>query len=165
MNSRLIIAAGDISSSPILLKKFRGKIAKEIYRCGKGMVLTGSVVKPLTFAVLQVPGELTKGVVYTAIGQIGEGALGYISGIGFARYLYKIAQPEKLKVTARLVYNVGCLPITLYYKGIGGAFDLLQLSKVEKMWFGEAVYIFDDNRIWVEKNFTMVDIFAGLEDS
>jgi len=43
--------------------------------------------------------------------------------------------------------------MTLYSKGIGGAFDLLQLSKLEKLWFGEPVYIFDDNRLWVEKNF------------
>nr|YP_010516870.1 hypothetical protein ON958_pgp048 [Haslea pseudostrearia]UXN44652.1 hypothetical protein [Haslea pseudostrearia] len=165
MNSRLIIAAGDISSSPILLKWFRGKTAKEIYRCGKGVLFTGSVAKPLGFAAIQVPRELTKGVVYTAIGQIGEGVLGYISGIGFVRYLYKVSQPEKLKATARLMYNVGCLPITLYSKGIGGAFDLLQLSKLEKMWFGEPIYIFDDNRLWVETNFTIGDIFAGLEDS
>lgn len=42
MNPRLIIAAGDISRSPILLKRFRGKTAKEVYRCGKGVVFTGS---------------------------------------------------------------------------------------------------------------------------
>ena len=58
-----------------------------------------------------------------------------------------------------------CLPITCYYKGIGGAFDLLQISKLEELWFGEPVYIFDDNRLWVEKNFTIGDIFDGLEDS
>lgn len=165
MSSRLIIAAGDISSSPVLLKRFRGKTAKEIYLCGKGVLLTGSVAKPLGFAALQVPQELTKGLVYTAVGQIGEGILGYISGIGFVRYLYKVAQPQKLKSTFRLAYNIGCLPITLYFKGIGGAFDLLQLSKLEKMWFGEPVYIFDDNRLWVETNFTIRDIFEGLEDS
>lgn len=165
MSSRLIIAAGDISSSPILFKQFRGKAAKEIYRCGKGVVCTGSVAKPLGFALLQVPGELTRGVVYTAVGQIGEGLLGYISGIGFVRYLYKVAKPEKLKATARLIYNVGSLPVTLYFKGIGGTFDLLQLSKLEELWFGEPVYIFDDNRVWIEKNFTIGDIFDGLEDS
>ena len=100
MNSRLIIAAGDISSSPVLLKRFRGKTAKEVYRCGKGIVLTGYISKPV--AVLQVPGELTKGFVYTAVGQIGEGVIGYISGIGFVRFLYKVVQPSKLKATARL---------------------------------------------------------------
>ena len=165
MNSRLIIAAGDISSSPILLKRFRGKRAKELYRCCKGMLLTGSVAKPLGFAAAQIPGELTKGVVYTAIGQIGEGVIGYISGIGFVRYLYKVVQPTKLKATARLAYNFACLPVTLYYKGIGGAFDLLQLSKLEEMWFGVPVYIFDDNRLWIEANFTIGDIFEQIEDS
>ena len=165
MSSRLIIAAGDITSSPVLFKRFRGKTAKEIYRCGKGILFTGSIAKPVGFAVVQIPGELTKGVIYTAVGQIGEGVIGYISGIGLVRYLYKVAQPTKLKATARLSYNILCLPITLYSKGIGGAFDLLQFSKLEKMWFGAPVYIFDDNRLWVEKNFTITDIFDTMEDS
>ena len=71
--------------------------------------------------------------------------------IGFVRYLYKVIQPVKLKKTARLAYNVAYIPITLYCKGIGGAFDFLQVSKLEKFWVGEPVYIFDDNRLWVEK--------------
>lgn len=163
MSSRLIIAAGDINSSPVLAKRFRGKTAKEVYRCAKGIVLTGSVSKPIAFAAAQIPAELSKGVVYTAVGHIGENVLGYVSGIGFVRYIYKVAQPAKLKATARFAYNVACLPLTLYSKGIGGAFDLLQFSKLEEMWFGEAVYIFDDNRFWVEKNFTIGDIFAKLD--
>jgi hypothetical protein len=32
------------------------------------------------------------------------------------------------------------------------------------MWFGEPVYIFDDNRLWVEKNFRLLNVFEGLED-
>ena len=165
MSFILIIAAADISSSPVLAKRFRGKLAKEFYRCGKGILLTGSIAKPLGFAVAQVPGELTKGVVYTAVGQIGEGALGYVSGIGFVRYLYKVIQPTKLKVTARLVYNIASLPITLYSKGIGGAFDLLKISKLEELWFGQPDYIFDDNRLWIERNFTLGDIFEQIEES
>ena len=55
--------------------------------------------------------------------------------------------------------------ITLYSKGISGAFDLLQLSKLEKLWFGEPVYIFDDNRLWIEKNFTLNDIFETMEEN
>ena len=164
MNSRLIIASGDISSSPVLASKFRGKVAKEIYRCGKGVVLSGSVIKPIGFAVSNIPVELSTGVVYSAVGQIGEAAVGYVSGIGCVRYLYKIAQPDKLKASARLVYNVACLPMTLYSKGIGGAFDLFGISKLEKLWFGEPVYIFDDNRLWVEKNFTLTDLFKTATD-
>ncbi len=163
MNYRLILATGDISSSPALARRFRGKAAKESYRCAKGIILTGSITKPLGFAVLQVPGELTKGVVYTAIGQVGESALGYISGVGFVRYLYKVVQPDKFKATCRLAYNIGCLPLTLYSKGIGGAFDLLQISRLEIMWFGEPVYIFDDNRLWIERNFTLGDVFEQIE--
>ena len=165
MNSRLIIAAGDISSSPVLARRFRGKTAKEIYRCGKGIVLTGSIVKPVGFAIATVPAELSKGFIYTAVGQVSDGVIGYISGIGFVRYLYKVLHPSKLKETARLLYNVGCLPMTLYSKGIGEAFDILQISKLEKLWFGEPVYIFEDNRLWVEKNFTLSDIFETVGDN
>ena len=165
MSSRLIIAAGDINSSPVLLKRFRGKTAKELYRCGKGIALTGSISKPLGFAAAQIPGEFTKGVVYTAVGQIGESTLGYLSGVGFLRYLYKVVEPAKLKATARFAYNVACLPLTLYSKGIGGAFDLLRISKLEEMWFGAPVYIFDDNRLWIEANFTLGDVFDQLDES
>ena len=54
--------------------------------------------------------------------------------------------------------------MTLDSKGMGGAFDLLQISKLEKVWFGEPVYIFDDNRLWIEKNFTLNDIFETVEE-
>ena len=164
MHSKLIIAAGDVSSSPVLEKRFRGKTAKEIYRCGKGILLTGSVAKPLAFAAAQVPAELTKGTVYTAVGQVGEAAIGYVSTIGLFRFLYKVVQPSKLKATARLAYNLVSLPMTVYSMGVGGVFDILQLSKLEEMWFGQPVYIFDDNRLWIEKDFTIGDIFDGLDD-
>jgi hypothetical protein len=165
MNSRLLIVAADINSSPVLARRFRGKTAKELYRCGKGILLTRSVAKPVAFAISTLPLELSKGVIYTAVGQVGETAIGYVSGIGFVRYLYKVLQPAKLKATARLIYNISCLPVTLYSKGIGGAFDLLQISKLEQLWFGEPVYIFDDNRLWIEKNFTLSDVFQTIEDN
>jgi hypothetical protein len=165
MNSRFLIAAADINTSPVLARRFRGKAAKELYRCGKGILLTRSVVKPAAFAISTLPIEFSQGVIYRAVGQVGETAIGYRSGIGFVRYLYKILQPAKLKATARLFDNVGCLPMTLYSKGIGGAFDLLQISKLEQIWFGEPVYIFDDNRLWIEKNFTLSDVFETIEDN
>lgn len=159
MSSKLIIAAGDISSSPVLAQKFRGRTAREIYRCGKGIFLTRSISKPLWFAVVTVPREMSKGFICTAVGQIGEATLSYVSGIGFVRYIYKIAKPEKIKVTARVVYNVACLPFMLYFKEITVTFDILRLSKLKEMWFGEPIYIFNDNRLWIESNFTMNDIF------
>ena len=164
MSSRLIIAVADISNFLVLAKRFRGKTAKQLYWCGKSILLTGSVDKPLGFAVAQVPAELTKSVIYTALGQIGESIIGYVSGIGFVRYLYKVRQPSKLKAIARLAYNIVCLPVTLYSKGIGSAFDLLKISKLEEMWFGQPVYIFDDNRVWIEKNFTLSDVFETMEE-
>jgi hypothetical protein len=53
----------------------------------------------------------------------------------------------------------------LYSKRIGGTFDLLKLSKLEEMWFGAPVYIFDDNRLWIEANFTIGDIFDQISES
>lgn len=164
MSSRLIMASGDMSSSPVLGRRFRGKVAKELYRCGKGIIVSQSVVKPMAYAAAKIPAELSKGFVYTAVGQVGDAAIGYITGIGFVRFLYKIAKPEKLKASARLVYNVACLPMTIYSKGFGGAFDLLGLSKLEELWFGAPVYIFDDNRLWVEQNFTLNDLLEKVAD-
>lgn len=51
------------------------------------MLLTGSVVKPIEFAVSTIPVELSEGIVYSAVGQIGQVAVGYVSGIGFVRFL------------------------------------------------------------------------------
>jgi hypothetical protein len=51
----------------------------------------------------------------------------------------KIIQPAKLKASARLAYNIFCLPITIYSKGIGTAFDLLKIFKLKEIWFGQPV--------------------------
>ena len=159
------IAAGDIESSRVFARKFRGKMAKEVYRCGKGILFTRSIVKPIGYAVSTIPTELSKGFVYSVISNVGQEIIGYVSGVGFIRYLYKALDPGIIKGTARVIYNVGCLPMTLYSKGIGSAFDGIGLSKVETWWFGQPVYIFDDNRLWVEKNFTIRDAFQAAEDS
>lgn len=108
MNSRLIIADRYISSSTSLLKWFRSKTAKEIYRCGKDIIITVSVYKSFNFTVLKIFEELSKSLIYRIISKISENVLGYSSGIGFVRHLYKVVRPGKLKETARLIYNVGC---------------------------------------------------------
>lgn len=86
--------------------------------------MTGSLAKLIEYAVATIPGEMSKGFIYSAYGQVGETALVYLSGVGFIRYLYRIIHPGKLKVTTRLVYNVVCLPMIIYYKGVGGVFVL-----------------------------------------
>lgn len=43
MRSRLVIPSAETLSSPILAPKLRGKLAKEVYRCGKGMLVSGSL--------------------------------------------------------------------------------------------------------------------------
>ena len=150
-NRMNLIAATDISSSPKIFKKFRGKAAKEVYRCVKGFACTGSLRKPLIFATGQLSKEFTTGFVVSCGGSAVESLLGYVSGIGFVRWIYKASDVKKIKAIARLGYNILGLPITMYSKGVCTVTDLLQIGYLEKKWFGEQVYIFDDNRIWLEK--------------
>ena len=121
-------------------------------------MVSGSLIKLITFVASTIPTQLSKGVVYLAIRQVGDGDIGYISIVEFIRYFYKIAQPEKLKASVRVIYNVACLKIIVSLKGIGGAFDLIGISKLEKLWFGEPFYIFDDNPLWAERNFIWEDL-------
>lgn len=160
--NRYILAAGDISSQHVFLKKYRGKTSKEIYRFVKGVVVSKSIAGPALYAATIIPTEMSKGFVYSAVANIGENALGYVSGLGFCRWIYKATDVTFIKNTGRLVYNVCGLPLTLYSKGVTGVCDLLQISKLEEYWYGTPVYIFDDNRLWLEKNFTLEDVFSGI---
>lgn len=117
------------------------------------MPLTGSVSKTLEFVIVQIPG--TKNGIYTVIDQIGDDIFGYILAIGFVKYLSKVANQFKLNATARLVYTDAYLLITLYFKGIDNIFDLLKISKLEEIWFGQPIYTFDYNRLWIETNFIL----------
>ena len=90
--------------------------------------------------------------------QVGDGAISYISRVGFIGYFYKIVQPEKLKPNVQVIYNVACLKIIIYSKGIGGAFYLIGISKLGKLWFVEPIYIFDDNPLGAERNSTWKDL-------
>ena len=164
MRSRLVIPSAETSSSPILAPKLRGKLAKEVYRCGKGMLVSGSLIKPIGYAVSSIPAELATGYVYSAVGHVGEAALGYLSGVGFVRYVYRISKPEKLKAVTRLIYNLASLPMTIYSKGATGVFDLIGVSKLEELWFGQPVYIFDDNCLWMEKNYTVGELLKTVGD-
>ena len=90
--------------------------------------------------------------------------IGYTSFLGLARWVYKATNSN----FARIVYNFAGLPFTLYSQGVSGVCDLCQISKLETMWFGSPGYIFDDNRLWIEKNieknFTLEDAFKHLDD-
>ena len=77
--------------------------------------------------------ELTKGTIYTVFGQIGNTSIGYMWGTWYFRYLYKVAQHPQLKAFTRLWYNVLSLPMTIYSRGWGNAFDLFKISKLEEM--------------------------------
>lgn len=86
---RYILAASNITAQPVLTKKFRGKIAKDTYRCGKGILLIGSIPKPIALAIGNFTGEMTKGCSLFILSwvKLGEYAIGYLSGVGFVRYL------------------------------------------------------------------------------
>jgi hypothetical protein len=52
------------NNSLVFAKKFRGKAAKEIYRCCKGIIATHSIVKPVGYALAIIPKEMSKGYIY-----------------------------------------------------------------------------------------------------
>jgi hypothetical protein len=57
------------------------------------------------------------------------------------------------------------LPAYGFTMGLRMPFSTVSISALEKYWFGEEVYIFDDNRIWLEKNFTMEETFRLIQES
>jgi hypothetical protein len=165
-NSKYIIAATDITAQRKPFARFRGKTVKEIYRFGKGVVISRSVTGPAVFALSTIPKELSAGFVKSTIAETGEYFIGYISGVGFFRGLYKCTNIAYVTTTARILYNVMGLAMTLPSKGIGWACDLgvgpFSITNFEKWWFGSPVYIFDDNRLWLETNFTLDNAFKDL---
>lgn len=114
---------------------------------------------------MEIPKELSSGFINSAIGSTVETMIGYVSGIGFVRWVYKTTDIGTIKTLARITYNVCSLPVTAYSKGFGFAFDLIQISRLEQWWFGKPVYIFDDNRLWIEKNFTIGETFKLIEQA
>ena len=111
------------------------------------MVATKYVVKPVCVTLLKVPGEITIGFVYSRKENVGEAIVGYVTGIGFFRFLYKTTKPTKLKPTIRVVSNIASVTITVYSKKIGSVLDFLQIYRLEEIWFGTPVYIFYYNRL------------------
>ena len=158
-----IIAAADITAQPKLLARYRGKTAKEVYRFTKGVVVTRKIIGPASFAIATIPKELSSGFIQSAIGEVGDYAITYFSGLGFLRGLYRCTNISYIKNTARLGYNLLGLIITLPSMGIGWMCDVVVISKLEEMWFGTPVYLFDDNRAWIEKNFTIETVFKAID--
>lgn len=152
----------DITARNKPFARFRGKTAKEIYRCAKGIICTKNLIGPVARAGGQLAIEVSKGVV---AGSAIEAGIGYLSGFGFIRWVYKATDVGYIKTIARIGYNIGVLPFTIYSKGISSVTDFLQIGILEEKWFGERVYIFDDNRLWIEKNFTITDAFKAIDNN
>lgn len=162
--SRYLIAATDITSRPKFMRPLRGKTAKEVYRFTKGAIVSKSLTGPFMYSASVIPRQISNGFVQKAISTAGEHIIGYFSFIGLARWTYIITDTTYIKNSARVVYNFACLPMTIYSKGISSAFDILYISKFEEYWFGTPVYIFNDNRLWIESNFTIEDAFRCVSD-
>lgn len=162
-NNKYVLAATDITSQPKIFAKFRGKTAKEIYRFSKGVIATRKVVGPATYALMSIPKEMSKGFINSAVGDVGETFIGYISGVTFLRYFYKFTNIVYITRSARIAYNFISLPMTCYGIGTSYMSDLFQLSRIEEAWFGSPVYLFDDNRLWIESNFTLEDAFKDID--
>lgn len=161
--SRFIVAATDKTEPDKAFAPYRGKCAKEVYRCVKGIFITRKILKPILFAGAQIVTEVPKGAVTAAALKAGECAIGYICGVGFIRSIYVCSHAGKVKNATRLVYNIACLPVTIYTKGANAVFDGIGIGYLEEKWFGERVYIFNDDRVWIERNFTASEILKAAE--
>ena len=161
---RYILAFDDLEK-PKLFARYRGKTAKEIYRCVKGMACTKSLVGPATYAVGSIPKELSTGFVMSSTKDVGEWLLGYTFGVGFLRSCYKLIGNTQIKGLFRIGYNIAGLPATCYAKGVNGVLELINVNKLEEAWFGCPVYIFNDNRLWIESNFTLDDAFNFVDNN
>ena len=154
----------ELTVNPILSSSLRRKMAREFYRCMKGIILTGSIQKPITFALSQIPKEISTGYLSGISNQqIGENLLGYVSSIGFLRFVYKVSYPSKLKSIFRVMYNIICLPLTSVSFGMNHVFDALHASSIKTLVFGEPIYVFNDKRLWIERNFTLSGAFEVTE--
>lgn len=99
--------------------------------------------------------ELKSGIVQKGTDSTIESLLGYFSGLGFLIWVYKVIDIDSIKTFGRIDYNILGLPLTIYCKGVGNITDFCQIGKIEEMWFRKKVYIFDDNHLWIEKNFSI----------
>lgn len=164
LSTSKLLVCGDISASHVLFKPLRGKYAKETYRFCKGVVLTREVVKPALFCGKQFVAEASSGYIQSMASAGLNYCTGYLCGVGLVRTIYKASNPGFIKNVTRTTYNVLCLPATLYYKGTSSVTDLIGLNRLEKVWFGEEIYIFSDNRVWIEKNFTLDNALYTLNN-
>ena len=147
-----------------MLTPFRRKISRECYRCMKGIILTRSFQKPVAFALSQIPKEISSGYLNSISNQqTGENLVGYVSTIGFIRFVYRVTYPSKLKSIFRVMYNMVCLPFTSVSFGMNHVFDAFRVSDFEALIFGEPIYIFNDKRLWIERNFTLGEAFNATE--
>nr|QUS63959.1 hypothetical protein [Haslea silbo] len=150
---RTILAFDDLNK-PKILARYRGKAAKEVYRCSKGIFMTKSLIGPISYATAQVPGAMFKGYFFSSVKNVGLQGLTYLFGIGWLKGSYELVTNNSLKNGFRIVLNLASLPMTGSAFIIGHVYDSFGISALEEAWFGSPVYLFNDNRIWLESNFT-----------
>ncbi len=159
------IMAFDDLAKPKRYAHYRGKTAKEIYRCAKGIACTRTLIGPVGYAIGSIPKELSTGFIMSSTKDVGEWVLGYTFGVGFLRSCYKLIGNTRIKGLFRIGYNIAGLPVTCAAWGMSGPLELLQIHKLEEAWFGCPVYIFNDNRFWIESNFTLDDAFNFVDNN
>jgi hypothetical protein len=54
--------------------------------------------------------------------------------------------------------------MTLQTYGLGIAFDRLWLSKLEEIWFGNPVYVIDNNNIWLKNDSTIINAIVTFSN-
>lgn len=160
--ARNLVVAYNGQEKPILFRRFRGPIAKEIYRFGKALVLCHNGIGAGIYCVAQIPRELTRGYIQSCVGEFSLVLVGYCTGLTSLTCFYKLLSDSKVKTVARGMLNTYGLVATLPAWGVGKTCDVIALSKLEKIWFGTPIYLFDDNRIWLEQNCTLGEFRDNL---
>ena len=121
---RTILAFDDLDK-PKLFALYRGKAAKEVYRCGKGIFMTKNLIGPISYATSQVPKVMFKGYFVSSVKDVGLQSLTYLFGIGWLKGSYELVSNNVLKNGFRVVLNVYSLPMMGSAAVIGHVFDLL----------------------------------------
>jgi hypothetical protein len=85
-------------------------------------------------------------------------AIEYFSGFTLIRQVYYFTRNDRIRGIARTTLNCYSVFMTLPAWGFESAMDFLQVGRLEELVFGERVYIFNDNRILIESNFTAAAI-------
>ena len=87
LNSWIAIPVDNSNDRTKPFDSFKRKLAKELYRWCEAVVITCKIVKLVDYTPTQIPTELSKAFSYLVGSSIGDKVIGYLSGLGFIRWV------------------------------------------------------------------------------